>query len=264
MSTTATLGDIRVEEIAPLSGDESRRLSVGMADALVALLRELEPDDWDKPTDCELWTVRDVVAHLVGWQEALVSMREMGAQMQQAFKRSKELGNVVDAQNQVQVDSRRGLATDELIEKLEQLTPPAARFRHNLGRTIGFVPIYSSYLGGWMKLSYLTNVVFLRDIYMHRVDIAGATAKEIVLGQPERRLIEDVVRDWFGRTAAQARLVLEGPGGGNYVSGTPVATLTADAVEFTRFLFGRAGKEVVHVEGDGGAANRWLETFFPV
>jgi uncharacterized protein (TIGR03083 family) len=32
---------------------------------LIALLRGLQPDDWQRPTACALWTVRDIAAHLV-------------------------------------------------------------------------------------------------------------------------------------------------------------------------------------------------------
>lgn len=35
------------------------------AHALAAALAGLSPDDWDQPTRCEPWTVRDVVGHLV-------------------------------------------------------------------------------------------------------------------------------------------------------------------------------------------------------
>jgi uncharacterized protein (TIGR03083 family) len=32
---------------------------------LIALLRGLQPDDWQRPTACALWSVRDIAAHLV-------------------------------------------------------------------------------------------------------------------------------------------------------------------------------------------------------
>jgi uncharacterized protein (TIGR03083 family) len=34
--------------------------------ASLALAAQFTPLDWDKPTDCPAWTVRDVVAHLIG------------------------------------------------------------------------------------------------------------------------------------------------------------------------------------------------------
>src|SRR3954471_22199035 len=32
---------------------------------LMALLRGLQPEDWARPTSCALWSVRDIVAHLL-------------------------------------------------------------------------------------------------------------------------------------------------------------------------------------------------------
>ena len=100
---------------------------------------------------------------------------------------------------------------------------------------------------------------------MHRIDISRATGKPFQAGPADQRVFDDIVRDWFDRSGAQARLEIDGAVRGRYVaSAEPLATLSADGVEFTRMLFGRAGKEVVTVEGDRAAAARWLDTFFPV
>jgi len=42
-----------VDRLAPLHGQ------------LIALLRSLSPTDWDRPTACALWSVRDLAAHLL-------------------------------------------------------------------------------------------------------------------------------------------------------------------------------------------------------
>jgi len=42
-----------VDRFAPLTGE------------LLTLLRGLGPDDWDRPTACALWSVRDITAHLL-------------------------------------------------------------------------------------------------------------------------------------------------------------------------------------------------------
>src|SRR5438552_2025656 len=42
-----------VDRLAPLHAE------------LIALLRGLEPDDWQRPTVCALWSVRDIAAHLL-------------------------------------------------------------------------------------------------------------------------------------------------------------------------------------------------------
>lgn len=37
----------------------------GLHTELMSLLRGMRPDDWDRPTACALWSVRDIVAHLL-------------------------------------------------------------------------------------------------------------------------------------------------------------------------------------------------------
>jgi hypothetical protein len=165
----------------------------------------------------------------------------------------------------VQVDARRGLSTDELISSLEKTYEGAASRRRKLGDLLGWIPAYSSYLGGWINVSYVTNAIFPRDIFMHRVDIAKATSRDLRLGEPERRLIEDIVRDWYARVKENVRLELTGPAGGTFLPDQePTVTFTADAVEFTRMLFGRAGREVLEITGDRATAERALSVYFPV
>jgi uncharacterized protein (TIGR03083 family) len=255
----------RISDISPIDTAEAERLSADMSRALIDLLKRLDPDDWDLPTDCERWSVRDQVAHQVGWNEALVSFPELGRQMVRALRRTKELGNIIDAQNQVQVDARRDLSPDQLITRLEETYEGAAAKKRRLGSLLGPVPVYSSYLGGWIKVSYVTNAIFPRDILVHRIDIARATGKDMKPGEAERRLIEDIVKDWYIRAQTSVRLELQGPAGGTFVGSDPSgATLTADAVEFTRFLFGRAERDVIQVSGDQAEADRALSVFFPV
>ncbi len=45
---------------------------------LIALLRSLAPDDWEKPTVARLWKVRDVAAHLLDGNIRVISMYRDG------------------------------------------------------------------------------------------------------------------------------------------------------------------------------------------
>jgi uncharacterized protein (TIGR03083 family) len=63
------MSDIRHGEWMALAEEEYRRL--------LALLADLGDGDWQRPTDCSEWDVRDLVAHLVGNAEMSASMREM-------------------------------------------------------------------------------------------------------------------------------------------------------------------------------------------
>lgn len=46
-------------------------------DAMLTLLRGLGEADWQRPTDCALWTVRDIAAHVTGAADEGAHLRVM-------------------------------------------------------------------------------------------------------------------------------------------------------------------------------------------
>jgi hypothetical protein len=90
------------------------------------------------------------------------------------------------------------------------------------------------------RMGYLLDIILTRDPWMHRVDIARATGREMELTpQHDGRIIADVVAEWARRHGTAFTLTLSGPAGGVYVSGDGGEHLTIDAVEFARTLSGR-------------------------
>lgn len=57
--------DCAMLELSPLARVDARPLFRPLGVSLVELLRGLDPADWDRPTVCSLWGVRDIVAHLL-------------------------------------------------------------------------------------------------------------------------------------------------------------------------------------------------------
>jgi hypothetical protein len=92
---------------------------------------------------------------------------------------------------------------------------------------------------------------------MHRVDIAGAAGRQLLLGDHDRLIVGQVITDlgraWQGPAAV---LELTGPAGGRWTlgSGSPAATIQADAVDYMRVLSGRADRADLHADGDPRAA----------
>jgi hypothetical protein len=91
---------------------------------------------------------------------------------------------------------------------------------------------------------FLVDVVLTRDVWMHRVDIARATGRVLVLtAEHDGALVAGVVAEWADRHGQPYRLRLTGPAGGSWSRGDGAPQLEVDAVEFCRTLCGRAPGE---------------------
>jgi uncharacterized protein (TIGR03083 family) len=255
-----TTHETHVRDIPSLRHHEGAELAEDQYGKLLQMLRGLSEEEWNAPTDCERWLVRDIIAHMIGWGEAVTSMPEMLRQMRAGRKRSKELGGLLNGQNEVQVDERRHLPTSAVLDQFEAIIPKFVKRRRTMGGAGRYVPGYTPELG-WFNLAFLMNVIFTRDAFMHRIDISRATDRELELGDPEKRLVADVVKQWARDSKAVTRLSLTGPAGSDYLTAdNPAATITGDALEFCRMLTGRTDPSVMKVEGDERAAARWLAT----
>lgn len=247
-----------VSAIRGLDGAEARRVAGTQSDEILTLLRDLSDEEWAAATDCEGWSVHDVAAHLLAWAEAIVSPREFGRQFLAARPLAKEKGNIIDATNFVEVEKRRNVPAQELLARLEVVLPRMLRFRANMGRFLRYVPYYNGFFG-LTNAGYVMNVIFTRDAFMHRADISRPLRRVMQLGEDDRRLIEDVVRDWAKRSDARLLLDLTGPAGGRYLTAPDnVAEVTLEAVDFGRILTRREPPEIAQIEGDRDAALRWL------
>jgi hypothetical protein len=93
-------------------------------------------------------------------------------------------------------------------------------------------------------LGHLVDVIITRDVWTHRVDIARATGRDLVLDPDvDGPIVADVVAEWAGRHGQPFELTLGGPAGGTFVQGDGGQRLELDAVEFCRVLSGRAEGE---------------------
>ncbi len=236
---------------------EAFRLFNAELPSMVALLESLSPAAWDLPTDCSRWTVRHVVAHLIGAFEGAINPVVTVRRLRQGGRRYPELAKL-DGYNEVQVDARRDASPAQLIEAYARLAPKAARSGLRLPSPIRRLRV-SSGLPGVPRLSlgYLCDVIALRDAWMHRVDISQATGTPFIVGAADRAVVEQVVRDlavnWSGTDVV---LELSGQAGGRWQLGAgapPQATVRVDAVQYMRTLAGRHDDpDLQVVAGDPG------------
>jgi len=226
-----------------ITGDEAWALAGVEYARMLALLRTLDDRDWDCPTDCTAWDVRDMLGHLVGAAEGWANPIELAHQYWVGFgllRRGAVDGHhPVDGANVVQIRDRAHASPAELIDRYQRAIAGALRWR----RRLRWIPLRMDDDGGRFRMRELFEVILTRDTWMHRVDIARATGRELVL-TPEHdgRIVEDCVLDWAAKHGQPFTLTLRGPAGGRLAAGD-AAESEVDAVEFVRALSGRGSLE---------------------
>jgi len=238
MTTTLT----EVATITKIGHDEAMVLAEAEFARTLDLLRQLPGDQWHRPTVCELWDVRAMVAHVVGMAEAQASVRQFAHDFRAARNRSG--GPMIDAMTATQVRERAGLTPGQLIDRLAEVAPRAVRARRRTPALLRWAirmkqdPPFDTQR--W-RFGYLVDTVFTRDTWMHRLDICRATSHDMVLThRHDGRLVADVVTDWARLHGQPFSLALTGPAGGRWCQGSNGEHLELDALEFCWILAGRA------------------------
>jgi uncharacterized protein (TIGR03083 family) len=208
----------------------------------------LRPEDWTRPTDCTAWDVRQLVAHLAGHAKLFSSPLEMARQLRAANARQQPGQASIDALTALQVEERQHLGLEELRAELHRVGPRAAKARR---RIPGFVrrrrlpdPEVVNGLPETWSIGYASDVIFTRDSWMHRMDLARATGRDPVLtADHDGVIVADIVAEWARRHGQPYRLELTGPAGGSWSSDTSGQEIVMDAADFCRIVSGRPGPE---------------------
>jgi len=243
MTSTA----IDVTAIEALTHPEAMHLQAEELERTLTLLRSLDETEWREATDCPGWDVQAMYRHVLGACEAGASIRENIHQLHRARAYRKTHGGPLEAAlSAVQVRERAALSPGQIVERLTAVAPKTVRGR---GRTPALVrerakmaidgPVHETW-----ELGYLIDTIYLRDLWMHRVDVARAVCRPIELSADhDGRIIADVVAEWARRHGKPFVLDLTGAAGGSYTHQPDLPDaehLVLDAVEFCRTLAGRA------------------------
>jgi uncharacterized protein (TIGR03083 family) len=234
----ATVHDVTT--IPRITHDEAMRIAKVENSKFAALLRSFEPGDWTKPTDCALWDVRALAAHVVGSAAGQASPREFVRQVRTGRPLVAEIGGQFwwDGMNQLQVRERADFTAEQLVAEWDDASARALRARTRLPRLVASLPLLNLPAPvGRKPLSYLFDVGFTRDVWMHRIDLARATTKELdVDADHDARLVADLVAEWASTHGEPFMLTLGGPAGGQFRAGSDGEHVDMDAIEFCRIL----------------------------
>ena len=190
-------------------------------------------------------TVHDVttiprITHDEAMRIAKVENREFVRQVRQGRPLVAEIGGQFwwDGMNEIQVRERTGLSTEQLVAEWDAASAKALRARTRLPRLVAKLPLLNLPTPvGRQPLSYLFDVGFTRDVWMHRIDLARATAKSLdVDPEHDARIVADLVAEWASTHGEPFTLTLSGPAGGKFRAGTGGEHVDMDATELCRIL----------------------------
>jgi uncharacterized protein (TIGR03083 family) len=233
--------------ILKLTHVEAGQLATVELERTLFLLESLMTEDWQQPTACTLWNVREMAAHLAGACAGYASWTE--------FKRNyiqnpylSEAAVKIDGINRRQVEDRTGATPAALIAELREVGPKAIRTRQRLPWLLRVIPVPFGPPLGTVPVGYLTDLIYVRDMWMHRLDICRATGREMTLtADHDGRIVALVMRDLGEKLHSELgegkiSVTLTGPAGGTFDFGhgsIPSATIQMDALDFNWLASGR-------------------------
>jgi uncharacterized protein (TIGR03083 family) len=229
-------------EAMAMTAEELRRFQ--------ALIEALSGTDWDQPTACTLWTVKDIVAHQAAHITSFASRKNFFGQLSPSlmWPYLKKGLSGLDAWNQSQVDLRRDKTPAQVIAEIREAAPASLKGRD---RIPGFLHWFALPVPGFdqpRSFGYLFDLIYTRDMWMHRIDICRAAGLNMALDAAhDGRTVALIVRDLAmkckrGLNGRAAILELTGAAGGRYHIGgsaTPSATIQIDALDFSVLASGR-------------------------
>jgi uncharacterized protein (TIGR03083 family) len=263
---------VQARAIPPLSHREAMGMATLELERFLALVTSLSEDEWEKPTACPQWNVRQMLAHVTGAAASYARWSEFKRQNSLKVQRPYRVSGLsfLDSLNQIQVDDRASATPAALIDELQTVGPRAIATRARLPVLLRGLRVPLPALG-IVPFGYLTDLIYTRDMWMHRLDLCRATQREMVV-TPEHdgRIVSLVMRDLAKKLAAtlQKKSIvyhLSGRVGGTWQLGAkmpPAATIQLDVLDFNLLASGRLTPEeawsCVSLEGDTALAREVL------
>lgn len=289
MSRESEVVSERRQGVTPLPPIDTLPLYPGERAALLALLGDLSAADWEAPTVCPGWSVKDVAAHLLGDDIGRLSWGRDGY-VNPAFAAGLDIATLpglvaaIDRQNAVWVTGMRRISPRLLIELLAMTGELTEAYFSSLDMTALGMPV--DWAGPEPAPVWLDVAREYTERWVHQQHIRDAVAKP---GLKERRWFAPVLeafvrgmprvlRDAPFPDCAALRLVISGDAGGEWIAlrlngewilGTAPGMETDATVAldedvawrlFTKGISKEEARRVARIEGDEALAERALDT----
>jgi uncharacterized protein (TIGR03083 family) len=275
--------------ITPLAPIDTLPLFPGERSALLELLDDLPASEWEAPTICPGWSVKEVAAHLLGDDIGRLSWGRDGY-VNPAFAAGLDVATLpglvaaIDRQNAVWVTGARRISPGLLIELLAMTGELTEAYFTSLDMTALGMPV--DWAGPEPAPVWLDVAREYTERWVHQQHIRDAVGKP---GLKERRWFAPVL-DAFVRglpralrnapaaNGAALRLTIAGDSGGewialrhkgNWMLGTAPGMSVDAMVEldedyawrlFTKGISKEEARRSARIEGDEALAEQALET----
>jgi uncharacterized protein (TIGR03083 family) len=245
-------------------------------DDVVAFCRSLSPEEWSKPSNCEGWSVQDVVAHLAAIAHGVFTPWMV------KFMTTKN----VEQANDADVETRRSTPPEQVLAEYEKWSTRMVKLLAIGQRPpLSKAPFKVGELGVYPMAQVASASVFDTHLHLHH-DLAPALGKTLPPPGPNTiAVINEWVLAGIPRMCKEAlafmdrpiTITLDGPGGGSWaivptpggkpgkIQPAPVpnsaAQITATPAEFPLWTTHRRPwrDQDLKIEGDEPYATRFLD-----
>jgi len=179
---------------------------------LLSLLSGLSAEDWDRPTVCAGWSVKDVALHLLGGEIGNLSWRRDGVRSGRQITSQQELVTFINRWNEDWVRSARRISPRLLIDLLALTGPALNEYFETLDPHATGGPV--SWVGPEPAPVWLDMAREYTERWHHQQHIRDAVGKP---GLKEPRYLAPVLA--AENTAAEntaVTLTITGPSGGRW------------------------------------------------
>jgi uncharacterized protein (TIGR03083 family) len=277
------------DTLTPLPPVEVLQLFPGERAALLDLLTELSPADWDAPTVCTGWSVKDVAAHLLGDDVGRLSWGRDGF-VNPAFAAGLDISILpgliaaIDRQNALWVEATRRISPTLLIALLRLTGEQTDAYFRSLDLNALGMPV--DWAGPEPAPVWLDVAREYTERWVHQQHIRDAVGRPGLM-EPRwlapvlatfARALPRALRDAAAPDGTTLQLTIRGEAGGAWVARCEAGAwimgqasgLAADAtIEldqddawrlFTKGISPEQARSVARIAGDSALAARALDT----